>query len=176
MKKLNKGKVEKLIKSKNYTYKELAKITGYHEKSLIRLSSQIQMNIFSVVHGNKNRHPHNYIDDKEKNNLIMLWNQKDYKTYKEFYYALNAKYSYSFLCKLLPQKKKKKDNFIIRKAIQDNVIQYQNKRYRILNGNIKHHEKISLNVNELYVLYKEKKYDIKVERQLNSKKGTTKYF
>ncbi len=174
MKKLNKEEVAKLIKLKHYTYKELAKITGYHEKSLIRLNSQIQMNTFSVIHRNKNKRPYNYIDDKERNNLIVLWNKNKYKTYKEFYYALNAKYSYSFLCKILPPKKK--ENFIIRKAIQDNIIQYNNKRFKILNGNIKHHEKVSLNINELYIIYEGKKYYIKIEKQLNSKKGTTKYF
>lgn len=175
MKKINKEKVIRILQSKNRTYKELAKLTGYHEKSLVRLHSQIEKKTISVVHGNKNRHPHNYIHETEKENLRKVWRQNEYKTYKEFYYALNEKYSYSFLCKLLSPKPKKKEFFIPRKLIQDNSIQYQNKRYKIINGNIKHHEKINLNTKEMYILYKGKKYNLELEKQLESKKGNTKY-
>lgn len=175
MKRLNKEKIIGLLQSKNCTYKELAKLTGYHEKSLVRLHSQIKKKTISTVHGNKNRHPYNYINDTEKENLRKLWNQNEYKTYKEFYYALNKKYSYSFLCKLLPPKPQKKNTYINRKLIKDNLIQYQNQRYKIINGNIKQHSKVILNIQEMYILYNNKKYKLQLEKQLVSKKGNTKY-
>lgn len=175
MKKLNKEKVINLLKTKNCTYKELAELTGYHEKSLIRLHSQMEKKTISILHGNKNRHPHNYIQDTEKENLRKIWSQNEYKTYKEFYYALNEKYSYSFLCKLLSPKQKKKDAFISRKLIQDNIIQYQNRRYKIIDGNIKRHTKVIFYINKKQIFYKGKKYNVELEKQLESKKGNTKY-
>ena len=41
---MKKENVIKLLKNRQVSYKELANITGYHEKSLIRLNKEIKNN------------------------------------------------------------------------------------------------------------------------------------
>lgn len=106
MKKQSKSNVIKLLKLNKYTYKQLAIITGYHEKSLIRINSYLKKGLPQK----KKRIPHNYIEDKIKQELIKNWQQKEFSSYKSYYLHLKSQgvnYSYSFLCKLLPKKKKK---------------------------------------------------------------------
>ena len=61
----------KMMKSKMsndsfYTYKEIAEITGYHPKYLLKLKKEILNGTISMEHGNKNRKPINTISEEEK--------------------------------------------------------------------------------------------------------------
>ena len=105
---MKKENVIKLLKNRQVSYKELANITGYHEKSLIRLNKEIKNNTISVIHGNKGKKPHNYIDNETKEKLIDNYKKNNYKSIKSYYNKLKGKYSYSFLCKLIPKSNNKK--------------------------------------------------------------------
>ena len=86
MKKVSKKELKKYLLSKKYTYKELSNITGYHEKSLIRLNRELKNNNFKEEHGNLNKNPHNKIDDDIKNDLIKIYNDNNFKNKKTLFY------------------------------------------------------------------------------------------
>lgn len=172
---MKKENVIKLLKNRQVSYKELATITGYHEKSLIRLNKEIKNNTINIVHGNKGKKPHNYIDDKVKEKLIENYKKSNYKSIKSYYNKLKGKYSYSFLCKILPKNNNEKTFLFKRKAIKNNIIQFNNIRYKILNGNVKHHNIVYLEPNLKYIIYDNKKYNIEPIKVLKSKKGLSKY-
>lgn len=85
---MNKFEVIKLLNQGIYSYKELSEITGYHEKSLIRLNLQILKGLISPIHGNKNRKPHNYISNDIKIKLVNEFKKGDFKSYQSFYLYL----------------------------------------------------------------------------------------
>lgn len=120
MKKLSKKEVIDLLMTKDCTFKELAQITGYHEKSLIRLNKEIKNNNISVEHGNKNKKPHNYVDENIKKAIVTMFTKRDYKNYKDFYKTFN-KYSYPFICKVLRENNiKAKNRFFLFKLFKKN--------------------------------------------------------
>lgn len=193
MKRVNRKDVIKMIQKKgNKTFKELAEMTGYHEKSLSRIWKKMQEGSYTEIHRNKGRIPHNKITDKEKEKVIEQFKEKKYATKKEFYKDLCKKgytYSYSFIAKLITiERQKKKDEkknpkwiVIPRKLIATNIIQYRNKRYWIKKDSpIPHHANVSLVVNceslePLFIRYKKKKYFLIYQKDVISKKGNTKY-
>lgn len=59
------------------TYKEIAKITGYHEKYLLKLKKEVQNGTISLVHGNKNRKPINTITEEERKYIISLYKRSN---------------------------------------------------------------------------------------------------
>ncbi len=59
------------------TYKEVAKITGYHEKYLLKLKKQLEEGTISLVHGNTNRKPKNTITDEERQYIIALFKRSN---------------------------------------------------------------------------------------------------
>lgn len=59
------------------TYKEIAEITGYHEKYLLKLKKELQEGTISVVHGNTNRKPVNTITEEEKQYIISLYKRSN---------------------------------------------------------------------------------------------------
>ena len=62
MKKLSREEIIPLLLNRGTkTYKELSMISGYHEKSIIRISKQIERGKYSSIHGNSGRVPHNKI-------------------------------------------------------------------------------------------------------------------
>lgn len=172
---MKKEKVIKLLKNRQVSYKELASITGYHEKSLIRLNREIKNNTLNFIHGNTGKKPHNYIDDEKKVKLIENYKKSNYKSIKSYYNKLKGKYSYSFLCKLLPKDNNEKTFLFKRKAIKNNMIQFNNVRYKILNSNIKHHSIVYLEPNLTYIIYNNQKYNIEPIKKLKSKKRLSKY-
>jgi len=92
MKKMTKNDVIELLKNRTRTYHELALLTGYHEKSLIRLNKTIDEG---------NYRPKDY--DTIYNNIIKDFKTGNFKTYKEFYNSRKDKYKlkYSTICKIL---------------------------------------------------------------------------
>lgn len=55
------------------TYKEIAEITEYHPKYILKLKKDILNDNISLVHGNKNRKPSNAMPEEEKNKIINLY-------------------------------------------------------------------------------------------------------
>lgn len=70
--------MEKVIEGDSYlTFKEIAKITGYHEKYLLKLKKDLINGNISTVHGNKNRKPINTITEEEKDYIIGLYKRSN---------------------------------------------------------------------------------------------------
>lgn len=192
MKKLKKEEIISLLQNKgNKTFKELSLVTGYHEKSLIRISKQIKEGEYSSIHGNTSKAPYNKILEEKKKVVLKLYQNKTYSSKKEFYLylcSLGYSYSYSWIAKIVekkkPIKKEKRKECIFsipRKTISENKIQYQNKRYFIKSKvPIKHREQVFLFVEKetlvpLYIQYYGKKYFLLYQESVSSKKGNTKY-
>ncbi len=83
------------------TYKEVAQITGYHEKYLLKLKKEIEEGTISMVHGNTNRKPKNTITDEEKKYIIELYKRSNttIRKFCKFY----AKRSYSCIWHVLKE-------------------------------------------------------------------------
>ena len=81
------------------TYKEIAKITGYHEKYLLKLKKELENGTISMVHGNTNRKPKNTITKEEKKYIIDLYKRSNttIRKFCKFY----AKRSYSCIWHVL---------------------------------------------------------------------------
>ena len=81
------------------TFKEVAKITGYHEKYLLKLKKDLLNGTISTVHGNTNRKPKNTITEEEKKYIIDLYKRSNTSIRKfcKFY----AKRSYSCIWHVL---------------------------------------------------------------------------
>lgn len=107
MKKMTREKVIELLKNKNRTYRELAIITGYHEKSLIRLNSLIKNNDFKI-------------DEKARDcygEIIEDYMKGDFKDYRDFYDKRKSKYAYKYstICKILKTAPIKIEMMLIKK-------------------------------------------------------------
>ena len=83
------------------TYKEIAKITGYHEKYLLKLKKDLENGELSLVHGNTNRKPANTITEEEKQYIINLYKRSNttIRKFCKFY----AKRSYSCIWHVLKE-------------------------------------------------------------------------
>lgn len=100
----NKVEAVKLIKKKLnnesfLSYIEIALITGYHEKYILKLKKDIINNNISFEHGNKNRKPHNSISDEEREKIISLYKRSrcSIRKFCRFY----AKRSYSCIYNII---------------------------------------------------------------------------
>ena len=92
--------IKSTFKGNSYlTYKEIAEITGYHEKYLLKLKKDLINGNLSMVHGNKNRKPVNTISDEERKYIIDLYKRSNTSIRKfcKFY----AKRSYSCIWHVL---------------------------------------------------------------------------
>lgn len=70
--------MKKVIEGESYlTFKEIAQITGYHEKYLLKLKKDLINNNISTTHGNKNRKPVNTITEEEKKYIISLYKRSN---------------------------------------------------------------------------------------------------
>lgn len=66
------------LRGKTYlTYVEIADITGYHPKYILKLKKEIINGNISLKHGNKNREPINKISEKEKKYIIDLYKRSN---------------------------------------------------------------------------------------------------
>lgn len=92
----------KVINGESYlTYKEIAKMTGYHEKYLLKLKKDLIDGTLSFVHGNTNRKPVNTISEEEKKYIIELYKRSNttIRKFCKFY----AKRSYSCIWHVLKE-------------------------------------------------------------------------
>ncbi len=66
------------LRGKTYlTYVEIANITGYHPKYILKLKKEILEGQISFKHGNKNKEPINKITQKEKDYIINLYKRSN---------------------------------------------------------------------------------------------------
>ena len=92
--------MKKVMSGESYmTYKEIAKVTGYHEKYLLKLKKDLENGELSLVHGNTNRKPSNTITEEEKEYIIKLYKRSNttIRKFCRFY----AKRSYSCIWHVL---------------------------------------------------------------------------
>ena len=94
--------IKRVMEGESYlTYKEIAKITGYHEKYLLKLKKDLETGNISLVHGNTNRKPKNTIPEEEKAYIISLYKRSNASIRKfcKFY----KKRSYSCIWNVLKE-------------------------------------------------------------------------
>lgn len=66
------------LRGKTYlTYVEIANITGYHPKYILKLKKEIQEGKIKLEHGNKNKEPVNKMTEKEKQYIINLYKRSN---------------------------------------------------------------------------------------------------
>lgn len=66
------------LRGKTYlTYVEIAQITGYHPKYILKLKKEILEGKINLEHGNKNREPINKMPEKEKKYIIDLYKRSN---------------------------------------------------------------------------------------------------
>ena len=92
---------EKLNNKTFLSYIEIAEITGYHPKYILKLKKDVIKGNISYVHGNKNRIPVNSISEEEKQKIIKLY-KKSNVSIRKFCKFYNTR-SYSCIYNLLKQ-------------------------------------------------------------------------
>lgn len=102
----NKVEAVKLIQKKLnnnsfLSYIEIAEITGYHPKYILKLKKDIINNNISFEHGNKNKKPHNTISDLEREKIISLYKRShcSIRKFCKFY----ARRSYSCIYNIIKE-------------------------------------------------------------------------
>ena len=90
---------DKLNGKTTLNYKEIAELSGFHPKYILRLKREILDNTLSLVHGNKNRKPINAISDEEERQIVSLF-QRSHASVKKFA-KFYGKRSYSCIYSVL---------------------------------------------------------------------------
>lgn len=83
------------------SYEEIATVTGYHPKYVLKLKKEILNNEITLEHGNKNRKPVNTISDAEKKYIIDLYRRSNASIRK--FYKFYGKRSYSCIYNVLKE-------------------------------------------------------------------------
>lgn len=83
------------------SYEEIATVTGYHPKYVLKLKKEILNNEITLEHGNKNRKPVNTISDEEKKYIIDLYRRSNASIRK--FYKFYGKRSYSCIYNVLKE-------------------------------------------------------------------------
>ena len=89
------------------SYEEIATITGYHPKYILKLKKELLNNEIKMTHGNKNRKPINTISDDEKKKIISLYKRSNasIRQFCKFY----ARRSYSCIYNIIKEYEKSLD-------------------------------------------------------------------
>ena len=92
---------EKLSGRTFLSYIEIAEITGYHPKYILKLKKNVIDGSISFVHGNKSRKPSNAVSDLEKSKIIGLYKRShcSIRKFCNFY----AKHSYSCIYNIIKE-------------------------------------------------------------------------
>lgn len=151
MKQMSKKELIKVLCNKsNYTYNELAILTGYHPKSLARIYSMIKKGKYNIIEDERN---------KMYKSIITEFLNSNCKTYKEFYNSNFFEYnvSYSTLCKILKLAKPNIEIVFINKIKNKGnyyfeVIDYANKSILFTYDSVKNDVKSIKNI--IYLLIK----------------------
>ena len=92
---------DKLNKKTFLTYKEIAELTGYHPKYILKLKKEVIDGTVQLEHGNKNRVPANVMSEEEKQKIITLY-KKSNVSIRKFCNFYNRR-SYSCIYNLLKE-------------------------------------------------------------------------
>lgn len=101
--------IKKKLDGKTFmSYKEIAGITGYHPKYILKLKKEIIDGTISIEHGNMNRKPINAISEDERKYIISLYKRSNasVKKFCNFY----GKRSYSCIYNILKNEGLLKNN------------------------------------------------------------------
>ena len=94
--------IQKVIDGESfYNLKEIARITGYHEKYLLKIKKELMEGCVHYEHGNLYRKPHNAISAEEKKYIIDLYKHSNasIRQFSRFY----SKRSYSCIWHVLKE-------------------------------------------------------------------------
>lgn len=70
--------IEKKLSGESYlTYKEIAELTGYHEKYILKLKKEIVEQTINLTHGNKFKEPVNKMSTEEETKIINLYKRSN---------------------------------------------------------------------------------------------------
>lgn len=90
----------KRLKGESFmTYKEIAQLTGYHPKYILKLKREILNKDIRIQHGNKNRKPVNTISEEEQKYICDLY-RRSHATIRQFS-RFYSKRSYSCIYSVL---------------------------------------------------------------------------
>lgn len=92
---------DKLNKKTFLTYNEIAELTGYHPKYILKLKKEVIDGTVQLEHGNKNRVPANVMSEEEKQKIITLY-KKSNVSIRKFCNFYNRR-SYSCIYNLLKE-------------------------------------------------------------------------
>ena len=92
---------DKLNHESFLSYIEIAEITGFHPKYILRLKKQILDGEIRLEHGNKNRKPINALSEEEVNKIISLY-KKSHVSIRKFC-KFYSKRSYSCIYNILKE-------------------------------------------------------------------------
>ncbi len=90
---------DKLDGKTTLNYKEIAELSDFHPKYILKLKKEILDGTISLVHGNKNRKPINAISKDEELQIINLY-QRSHASVKKFA-KFYGKRSYSCIYSVL---------------------------------------------------------------------------
>ncbi len=81
------------------SYKEIADITGYHPKYILKLKKDVLNGNIHFIHGNKNRIPVNSMSEEEKQKIINLYKKSNVSIRKfcNFYHTRSYSCIYNLL-------------------------------------------------------------------------------
>lgn len=74
-------------------YNEIAEITGYHPKYILKLKKEIVEGKITFVHGNKEKEPINKMTQKEKDYIISLYKRSNVSVRKFCHFYGRRSYS-----------------------------------------------------------------------------------
>src|SRR5574344_2024347 len=90
---------DKLLGHTTLTYNEIAELSEFHPKYILKLKREIKDNTISLIHGNKFRKPINAISENEENEIVSLY-QRSHASVKKFA-KFYGKRSYSCIYNVL---------------------------------------------------------------------------
>ena len=90
---------DKINNKTTLTYKEIADLSGFHPKYILKLKKEILNNTISMVHGNKFRKSINAISPEEEMQIVSLY-QRTHASIKKFA-KFYGKRSYSCIYNVL---------------------------------------------------------------------------
>ncbi len=92
--------IEEKLNGKTFlSYKEIAQITGYHPKYVLKLKKDVINGDIHYEHGNKNRIPKNSMSEEEKQKIINLYKKSNVSIRKfcNFYHTRSYSCIYNLL-------------------------------------------------------------------------------
>lgn len=92
---------DKLSGKSSLTFNEIAILTGYHPKYVLKIKKEILNNTVQLEHGNKNKSSYNALSENEKEKIIKLYKKStvSLRRFCKFY----GTRSYSCLYNLLKE-------------------------------------------------------------------------